>query len=116
MLLLFAYPIRKYFFAYNGWGKMRTWFNAHVILGSAMAVLLVYHTNFFNVKSLNGIFAFYCIMIVVASGIVGRYLLRLVHKNKFWADMFHHWHIAHVPVIYASLVFVLIHVYAVHVY
>ena len=36
MLLLFLYPVRKYFFAYNGWGKMSQWFNAHVILGEFM--------------------------------------------------------------------------------
>jgi hypothetical protein len=116
MLLLFTYPIRKYFFAIRGIGKMSTWFNAHVVLGTAMTFLLIYHTNFFHTHSLNGTFAFYSIVAVVASGFVGRYILRRVHNHKFWADLFKHWHVAHVPVIYMSLVLVLIHVYAIHVY
>jgi hypothetical protein len=116
MLLLFTYPIRKYFFAIRGIGKMSTWFKAHVILGFAMTLLLIYHTNFFNARSVNGKFAFYSILAVVASGVVGRYILRRVHKHKFWADLFKHWHVAHVPVIYMALLFVLVHIYAVHVY
>lgn len=116
MLLLFLYPIRKYFFAYNGWGKMRQWFDVHVVLGSAMALLLVYHTNFLHVRSINGKFAFYSILVVVVSGVFGRYLLRHLHKSKFWHDSFNLWHVGHVPVIYMALLFVLVHVYAIHVY
>jgi hypothetical protein len=116
MLLLFLYPIRKYFFAYNGWGKMRQWFDAHVVLGSAMMLLLVYHTNFLQVRSINGKFAFYSILVVVISGTFGRYLMKYLYKSRYWHDSFTFWHVGHVPVIYASLLFVLIHIYSVHVY
>lgn len=116
MLILFSYPIRKYLFAYNGWGTMKQWFSAHVFFGSLLTALLVFHTNFFNARSLNGRIAFYSILVVVASGFVGRYILRRIQGNKFWANIFSYWHIAHVPIIYSALIFVLVHVYAVHVY
>jgi hypothetical protein len=95
---------------------MKTWFKYHVFFGSMMTLLLVYHTNFFNARSVNGKFAFYSIMIVAASGVVGRYLLRRAFVTKFWFDLFRHWHVAHIPVIYSALFFVLVHVYAVHIY
>jgi hypothetical protein len=116
MLLLFLYPVRKYFFAYNGWGKMRQWFDAHVVLGSVMMLLLVYHTNFLSVRSLNGKFAFYSILLVVISGIFGRYLQQYLRKSKIWHDSFNLWPVGHVPVIYMALLFVLVHVYAIHIY
>jgi hypothetical protein len=116
MLLLFTYPIRKHFFAIRGIGKMRTWFKFHVFFGFTMTALLVYHTNFFNARSMNGKVAFYSIMIVATSGVVGRYLLRRAHKTRFWFDLFRHWHIAHIPVIYMALITVLVHVYAIHIY
>jgi uncharacterized membrane-anchored protein len=116
MLVLFSYPIRKYFFAYNGWGKMSDWFKVHVIFGSILTLLLAFHTQFFHARSINGKFAFYSILIVSVSGLAGRFLLRRSKSGTFWAKVFSYWHVAHVPVIYSALIFVLIHIYAIHRY
>lgn len=95
---------------------MKDWFSIHVVLGTTFALLLSFHTNFFHLQSLNGKFAFYSILVVILSGIVGRYLLRRVHGNELLAKIFRQWHVAHVPVIYMALLFVLVHIYAIHVY
>lgn len=80
MLLLFLYPLRKYFrFAHN-WGGMRIWFFMHMLLGLAGPLLILVHSTF-RVGSLNGGVALYSMLIVAGSGIIGRFLYVQVHRN-----------------------------------
>lgn len=73
MLLLFLYPLRKY----AGWmrrmGKVKGWFWFHLAMGVAGPWLVLVHAAF-RTGSLNAAVALYSMAIVVASGVVGRFL------------------------------------------
>jgi hypothetical protein len=115
MLLLFLYPMRKYWRALHFMGKMRGWFEMHVLFGLMMPFLLLMHTKF-HPLSLNGKVAFYCMLLVIGSGMIGAFLLRHLSHGKIWRHIFHHWHVVHIPFIYMLVLAVLIHIYSVHVY
>lgn len=80
MLLLFLYPLRKHFRFAQQWGHMRWWFYLHMTLGLGGPWLILVHSTF-RVGSLNGAVALYSMLIVAASGIVGRFIYRHVHKG-----------------------------------
>jgi hypothetical protein len=69
------YALRKRMKALRGLGKMSTWLDIHITLCILGPLLVVYHTGFI-VKSPNAAIAFYAMLIVVASGVVGRYIYR----------------------------------------
>lgn len=70
--VMYVYPLRKRWNALSSWGSTKNWLDYHIVLGVAAPVLITFHASF----KLNGIAgAAYWTMIVVAlSGIVGRYL------------------------------------------
>jgi len=73
MLLLFLYPLRKY----AGWmrrlGNVKGWFWFHLLMGVFGPWLILVHAAF-RTGSLNATVALYSMAIVVASGVVGRFL------------------------------------------
>lgn len=73
MVLLFLYPLRKY----AGWmrrlGKVKGWFWFHLAMGVAGPWLILVHAAF-RTGSLNATVALYSMAVVVASGVVGRFL------------------------------------------
>ena len=79
-LALFAYPIRKR----AGWlrraGSTKGWFIGHMVLGIAGPWLILVHCNF-QVGSLNAAIALSSMLIVAASGVVGRFLYVRVHRG-----------------------------------
>ncbi|MEQ8767066.1 MAG: hypothetical protein RL885_24355 [Planctomycetota bacterium] len=77
-LLIFAslaYPIRKHM-ALRGrtWLTVRSWMRLHVLLGTMGPLLILFHTGF-RVTSALGFAAFGAMLVVVVSGLTGRYLL-----------------------------------------
>ncbi len=82
MLFLIAYPLRKRFRAFANTGRVANWFRLHMMLGIIGPTLVVLHTNF-KLGSLNSRLALFTMLIVVASGIVGRYLYARVHKGLY---------------------------------
>jgi hypothetical protein len=76
MLLLLLYSVRKRFRFARKWGNLNIWLNVHIFLGFAGPVLVVFHTVF----KYNGIVAitFWSMLLVVASGIVGKYIFALI--------------------------------------
>lgn len=80
MLLLLVYPLRKHVRVLHRLGAMRFWFVAHMILGIAGPLLVVFHSTF-KTGSLNGKVALYSMLLVVASGVVGRYVYVHVHHR-----------------------------------
>ena len=82
MLLLLVYPLRKRFRSLSVIGTVPFWFRAHMILGLFGGVLILWHANF-HLGSLNSNVALGATLIVVASGIVGRYLHRTVHRGLY---------------------------------
>jgi hypothetical protein len=69
------YSLRKRIKFLRNLGKMSFWLDAHITLCILGPLLVVYHTGFI-VKSPNAAIAFYAMLIVVASGVVGRYIYR----------------------------------------
>lgn len=82
MLMLVAYPLRKRFRAFHALGRVAGWFRLHMILGIIGPTLIILHTNF-KLGSLNSRLALFTMLIVVASGIVGRYLYAKIHKGLY---------------------------------
>ncbi|MDH4289638.1 MAG: hypothetical protein OEV65_12895 [Aquincola sp.] len=80
MLILFSYPLRKYVRFMQGLGKVKWWFWFHLSLGIAGPWLILVHSTF-RVGSLNAGVALYSMCIVVASGVVGRFIYVRVHRG-----------------------------------
>ncbi|MBI3609679.1 MAG: hypothetical protein HY204_03145 [Nitrospirae bacterium] len=69
------YALRKRIKVLRSLGKMSVWLDVHITLCILGPLLVVYHTGFM-VKSPNAAIAFYVMLIVVASGVIGRYIYR----------------------------------------
>ncbi|MDX2308998.1 MAG: pyridine nucleotide-disulfide oxidoreductase [Hyphomicrobium sp.] len=82
MLVLVAYPFRKRLAFMSRLGRVSLWFRIHMVLGIVGPTFVVLHTNF-KLGSLNSRLALFTMLIVVASGIVGRYLYAKVHKGLY---------------------------------
>lgn len=80
MLLQFVYSIRKHFKVARGWGSMRFWLITHVVCGIGGPLIILFHSTF-GTKSLNGQIAFYTMLVVTLSGVVGRYVYVRVHHG-----------------------------------
>ena len=80
MLALMLYPVRKYLRVLRNAGRVKTWFWMHMICGLLGPWLILVHSTF-RIGSLNAGVALYSMVIVVASGIVGRFLfVRVQHR------------------------------------
>ena len=82
MLLLILYPLRKRFRILHGLGRVASWFRIHMVLGILGPTMIILHSNF-KIGSLNSRLALFTMLVVVASGIVGRYLYSQVHKGLY---------------------------------
>jgi len=82
MLLLLSYPLRKYLQSFRNLGKVKDWFAVHMVLGIAGPVLVLAHSTF-HMRSTNAAVALICMVVVAASGIVGRFLYIKVHKGLY---------------------------------
>lgn len=80
MGLLFLYPLRKHLKFARNWGRLKIWFIVHMALGVAGPVLILLHSNF-RVGSLNAGVALYSMLIVMLSGVVGRFLFVRVNQG-----------------------------------
>ncbi len=82
MLVLLLYPLRKRIRLFKGLGAIPSWFHYHMILGIIGPSLIVIHSNY-TLQSFNATVATVAMLVVVASGIIGRYLYSKVHKGLF---------------------------------
>lgn len=82
MLLLLLYPLRKRVRILRHLGRVPAWFRLHMLLGVLGPTLILFHSNF-KLGSLNSNVALAAMLIVVASGIVGRYLYAKVHNGLY---------------------------------
>lgn len=82
MLLLLVYPLRKRIKRLTAIGTVRTWFRLHMILGIIGPVLILFHANF-GLGSLNSNVAFFSMLIVSASGLIGRYTYAKFHRGLY---------------------------------
>ena len=82
MLLLLIYPARKKRPRWRFTGSINFWFRLHMILGILGPALIIFHSGY-QLGSLNSRVAFFCMLIVAASGLVGRYFYRLIHHGLY---------------------------------
>ena len=82
MLVLLIYPLRKRFRALAVLGPLKHWFRFHLVAGIAGPLIVLFHSTF-HVGSFNAAVALGSMLLVVASGIVGRYLYRKVHHGLY---------------------------------
>jgi len=82
MLLLLIYSIRKRLKRARWFGPIPLWFRLHMILGIMGPVLIMFHANF-KLGSLNSNVAFFTMLTVAGSGIVGRYFYGKIHLGLY---------------------------------
>jgi hypothetical protein len=89
------------------------WYNTHVVLGLFGPVLVLVHARF-AWGSINSSFALGVMGLVVASGLIARYLLGPARRNGArWAEA---WHYCHAPLCLVLVMAVIVHVYMAHAY
>jgi hypothetical protein len=82
MLALLLYPLRKRFRILSRLGATRHWFRMHMVLGLIGPLLILYHCNF-QLGSFNSRVAFYCMLLVAGSGIIGRHFYARIHRGLY---------------------------------
>jgi hypothetical protein len=82
MLTLFLYPLRKRAHFMRRWGPLKHWFRAHMFLGVWGPTLVLFHSTF-NLGSLNATVALTCMMVVACSGLIGRFIYKLIHHGLY---------------------------------
>ncbi len=82
MLLMLLYPVRKHMSWARTWGPVRYWFMVHMIFGIGGPVLVIFHSTF-HVRSLNAAVAFYSMLLVASSGIIGRFIYKRIHHGLY---------------------------------
>lgn len=83
-LLLLSYPLRKRLRFMRGWGRVESWFRLHMVLGLVAPALILIHCNF-ALGSLNSSVALVSMLVVAASGIVGRVIYTRIHFGLYGA-------------------------------
>ncbi|NQD37266.1 hypothetical protein HPT27_09525 [Permianibacter sp. IMCC34836] len=86
MLLLFLYPLRKHVRFLDRLGQMKFWFQSHMWLGIGGPFLILLHSRF-QTGSLNAAVAFYSMLVVAGSGIIGRFIYTRIHHGLFGRGM-----------------------------
>ncbi|MEW5770205.1 MAG: pyridine nucleotide-disulfide oxidoreductase [Pseudomonadota bacterium] len=82
MLSLLSYPLRKRIRALERLGRMEWWFRYHMMAGILGPLLILFHSTF-RIGSMNARVALYAMLLVVFSGLVGRYLYRHLHRGLY---------------------------------
>ena len=80
MLLVFLYPLRKYLRPFHRLGAVKWWLWMHLAFGLVGPWLILVHSTF-RIGSLNAGVALFSMVIVVLSGVVGRFLYVRVHRG-----------------------------------
>jgi hypothetical protein len=82
MLTLLLYSARKHLTFMQKLGKLKFWFKIHMTLGVVGPVLVLFHTTF-RLGSMNATIAFYCMLLVAGSGLIGRFVYTRIHKGLY---------------------------------
>jgi hypothetical protein len=82
MLALLLYPLRKHWSWLARFGALRRWFWLHMFLGITGPMLILLHSTF-TIGSLNAAVAFYSMLIVALSGVVGRFFYTKIHHGLY---------------------------------
>jgi hypothetical protein len=80
------YPLRKRIKFMRNWARLAHWFRWHMVFGCLGPTLVVVHARF-DARSANGFMALASMLVVAASGIVGRYLYARIHRGLYGAKL-----------------------------
>lgn len=86
LLLVLLYPLRKRIKFMRSWARLAHWFRWHMVFGCLGPILIIVHARF-DAKSANGFMALVSMLVVAASGIVGRYLYARIHRGLYGAKL-----------------------------
>ena len=84
-LFIYIYPFRKRWKWLSRIGKTRNWLDVHVVMGTAAPVLITFHAAF-RMHGLAGT-AYWIMLVVTASGFVGRYLYAQIPRRLNAAEL-----------------------------
>jgi hypothetical protein len=82
---IYIYPFRKRWKWLARIGKTRNWLDVHVVMGTAAPVLITFHAAF-RMHGLAGT-AYWIMLVVTASGFVGRYLYAQIPRRLNAAEL-----------------------------
>jgi hypothetical protein len=82
MLALIIYPLRKRYRFMEPFGSVKTMFQTHMIMGILGPVCILFHANF-QLGSLNSNVAFFAMIVVASSGLIGRYMYKRIHYGLY---------------------------------
>jgi len=82
MLLLLLYPAGKKSSLLQRFGLVKHWFQFHMLLGLLGPSLVLFHSNF-SVDAMNSKVAFYSMLGVAISGIIGRHFYTRIHSGLY---------------------------------
>jgi hypothetical protein len=85
-LVNLSYLLRKRLLSLQWLGTLRAWMGMHVVSGILGALLVLFHSSFLP-RSALGLLALSGLGIVIATGLVGRYLYALVPRAKDGHEM-----------------------------
>ncbi len=83
--LIFLYAVRKRWKWLSKRGKTKNWLDVHVVLGIGAPVLITFHSAF-KMRGVAGI-AYWIMIAVTASGIIGRYLYAQIPRRINTAEL-----------------------------
>lgn len=82
MLALLLYPMRKKMRLFRNLGRVKYWFQMHMVFGVIGPVLIIFHSDF-SISSLNSTVALVCMILVASSGLIGRYFYARIHYGLY---------------------------------
>jgi len=82
MLFTLLYPLRKRVRALHSWGRVKPWFVTHMILGVGGPFLVLAHSTF-RIGSINAGVALFSMLLVTASGVIGRFIYVRIHHGLY---------------------------------
>ena len=83
MLALLIYPIRKRYPTAPAFVlSTPTWFKLHMLLGLIGPILILYHSNF-GLGSTNANIALFSMLLMVTSGLIGRFIYSKIHMGLY---------------------------------
>jgi hypothetical protein len=83
--IIFLYALRKVIPWLGRWGTARHWMDFHVIAGVSAPVVIAYHASF-KFQGIAGI-AFWIMLAVALSGVIGRYLYSQIPRSLNAAEI-----------------------------
>jgi TRAP-type C4-dicarboxylate transport system permease small subunit len=83
--IIFLYALRKVIPWLGRWGTARHWMDFHVVAGVSAPIVIAYHASF-KFQGIAGI-AFWIMLAVALSGVIGRYLYSQIPRSLSAAEL-----------------------------